>query len=133
MKDVIIGEYVEFKYCDCGCKLTHPKYQTQRGKPRKDRPNKYKSGHQNRPQEIKDKISEANSGEKNGMYLGDKVGYNGLHAWIRKYLPPQKLCQICFIKPPFDVACITFVYNRNFKNWLRLCRSCHEIYDKANN
>ena len=58
------------------------------------------------------------------------MGYNALHQWIRKYLPPQKLCQICFLVSPQEVACITApIYNRDFKNWLRLCRKCHKKYD----
>lgn len=69
-------------------------------------------------------------GKESNNWLGENVGYDGLHAWIRRNLPPQKICQICFIKPPFDVACVTLIYNRDFKNWLRLCRSCHKKYDR---
>jgi hypothetical protein len=66
------------------------------------------------------------------MYSGDLGRYGAIHYWIRRYLPPQKLCQMCNKVPPFDVACVTFIYNRDFKNWLRLCRSCHIRYDILN-
>lgn len=69
------------------------------------------------------------SGSNNYQWKGDDVGYIALHIYIHKYLPKPEFCQICNKLPPLDVACITGIYNRDFKNWQWLCRSCHMKYD----
>lgn len=51
--------------------------------------------------------------------------YNALHSWINRNLPKPELCDICNLVPPNDSANITGIYNRDFKNWKYLCRSCH--------
>ena len=64
-------------------------------------------------------------GEKNPQWKGDKVGYPGIHAWIRKYLPRPPLCQDCELNPPHDAANISQKYKRDFSDWEYLCRYCH--------
>ena len=103
-------------------------------------------------EEAKEKTRQAKLGEKNPMFgtklsaeakakitfhdekhpgwKGDDVGYFGLHQWIRKNLAKPEFCQICGIKPPEQAACITGLYNREFKNWKWLCVSCHIIFDE---
>jgi hypothetical protein len=79
------------------------------------------------------KISESKKGipliknrnECNGMWKGDNVGKWALHIWVRKRLPIPKLCQICNKTPPYDLANITGIYNRELQNWKYLCRKCH--------
>lgn len=66
-----------------------------------------------------------NSGPSNANWKGDNVGKLSLHEWVRKYLPQPELCQICNLKPSFDLANITGLYNREFENWKYLCRGCH--------
>lgn len=139
---------VEFIYCACGCGLTKPKYDNWkriskfiRGhgfsgkhhtKETRKRWSKIRTGRQI-SQETKNKMSLVrkgiNSNEKHYLWKGDDVGYFALHTWIRKKLPSTKSCQICLLKPPYDCACITGVYNRELKNWARLCKSCHKILD----
>lgn len=80
-------------------------------------------------QEHRNKISEALKGKNNGSWRGDDVGYRQLHKWVGSRLPKQKLCQMCHKVQPYDLANITGVYDRDFKNWAYLCRSCHGIYD----
>lgn len=77
------------------------------------------------------------SGEKNGMWRGDSVGYSGVHRWVRSRLPEPELCQQCGIKPPrrknrtpLELANITGVYTRAFENWKYLCPKCHYYSDK---
>lgn len=70
------------------------------------------------------KKSPHSTGEKHWNWKGDDVGYNGLHAWVRKNLPKPELCECCNEKPPLDLA-NKGVYSRDFKNWEYLCRSCH--------
>lgn len=70
-----------------------------------------------------------NVAEENGMWKGDDVRINGLHEYMRNHLPKSDLCQFCKQCPPYDIACVTLVYNRDSKNWRWLCRSCHVEYD----
>lgn len=91
------------------------------------------------------KISEALKGEKNGMFgkhhteavkqfIGrintkQKVGYKRLHVRIRNKLPKPEYCQMCNKVPPYDVACVTNIYEDDLINWSWYCRSCHKKYD----
>lgn len=70
--------------------------------------------------------------ENNPLWKGDNVGYKGLHIWIKNNLPKPELCKICNIVKPYDLANITGIYNRDLKNWLWLCRSCHMKIDYKN-
>ena len=65
------------------------------------------------------------SGSQHPLWKKSGVSYKGLHQWMRRNLLKPDLCQICIIKPPYDVACVTGVYNRDFINWRWLCRRCH--------
>lgn len=70
-----------------------------------------------------------NKGTNNGMWKGDEVGYGKLHIWVRLYLPKPDKCEMCKKAEPHDLANITGVYNREFKNWQYLCRRCHMLSD----
>ena len=70
-----------------------------------------------------------NSNEKNGSWKGDRVGYKGLHIWMRSNMPKPDLCQLCFIGPAEDLANITGKYTRDFSNWRYMCTQCHCMYD----
>lgn len=75
--------------------------------------------------ETKKKISEANIGNLNGMWGGDKITYEALHQWIRRNKPKTNFCEECKIKKPFDVANISGEYKRDINDFKWLCRSCH--------
>ena len=79
--------------------------------------------------ETREKQREAKLAELNSAWKGDDVGCNALHAWIKRNLPKPKLCQMCNKVPPYDLANITDVYNRDFINWKYICRKCHMISD----
>lgn len=135
---------IEFVYCSCNCGFTLPKYDYQ------GRERRFLKGHSSKDiklseerkqkllmanigrklsEEHRRKIGEAQKGEKNKNWLGDNVGYSGLHYWIRKHLPKSKKCHLCKERTPKEVACITSVYNREFKNWAWLCYQCHRDWD----
>ena len=77
-------------------------------------------------EETKQKISTANKGERNGNWNGDIIPTRaGLHQWVRRHLPEPDLCELCNKVPPYDLANITGVYNRDFNNWKYYCRRCH--------
>jgi hypothetical protein len=66
--------------------------------------------------------------EKNPNWLGDKVGYRGVHKWVRGILPKTDLCQCCGKVPPYDLA-NKGIYDRSVDNWEWLCRKCHMVKD----
>lgn len=103
--DKKIGQYCKGGRC-IKCKLTHPQ-----------------------TIESKMKISKTKMAEKNPMWKGNKVGYGALHDWIKSRFPKQKLCNICKIKRPMDLANISQKYKRDINDWEWLCRRCHMIKD----
>ena len=75
--------------------------------------------------ETKRKIGLANSGPKNGMWKGDDVGYNVLHAYIKRNKPKPEFCEHCKKRKPFDLANISGGYKRDINDFEWLCRKCH--------
>ena len=71
------------------------------------------------------KIGIANSGENSGNYKGDKVGYKGLHKWVRNNKPKPQFCENCNEYPPYDTANISGLYKRDINDFRWLCRKCH--------
>lgn len=81
-------------------------------------------------EEVKILLSESRKSEKNPIWKGDNVGYNALHAWIKRNLPKTTLCQyIGCLESPYDLSNITGTYNRDFTNWQYYCRHHHMKYD----
>lgn len=74
-------------------------------------------------------ISLSKIGAKNPKWMGDKVGYSGLHYWVRSRLPKTKLCESCKKFPPHDLANISQKYKRDLSDWEWLCRKCHMMKD----
>jgi len=85
---------------------------------------------QNMTESHRRNISLSKLAEKNPMWKGDKVQYDALHEWMRNHLPKKILCEICKMKPPYDIANISGKYLRDFSDWQRVCRTCHMISDK---
>jgi hypothetical protein len=71
-------------------------------------------------------------GEESSQWKGEDVKYRQLHRWVRKFKPKplDSMCEICHKVSWFDTASINGIYNRDFKNWKFLCRSCHLKIDK---
>ena len=65
---------------------------------------------------------------------GDKVGYNALHQWVYRKLGFPDECEECGFKSEshrkIHWANISKKYERNLKDWLRLCAKCHYAYDR---
>ena len=77
--------------------------------------------------------------EKHSSWKGDKVGYSGLHTWVRKHLGKPLKCEHCSKenKPAKDGrykfvqwANKSHEYKRDLMDWLALCVPCHKKYDK---
>ena len=84
------------------------------------------------------------SGDQHPNWKGDKVGYRQLHRWVNKNISRPNKCEnsSCvypredangkmMLKPKrLHLANISGHYKREASDWIRLCPSCHKIYDK---
>lgn len=102
----------------------------------------FKKGRKN-SKELLEKIS----GEKSMCWVGDKIGYQGIHSWIIRQFGKANICENpdCIyprkgglgsgrwlLKPKrFDWANISGKYLRDRNDFIQLCRSCHEKWDKG--
>lgn len=64
-------------------------------------------------------------GDRNPMWVGDEVGYNALHAWIKRNLEKPIVCDRCHNFKKLDLANKSGEYKRYFSDWEWLCRKCH--------
>ena len=71
-------------------------------------------------------------GEKSPNWIGDLVGYHGLHYWVVKNLGKPNKCEHCgtITAKKFEWANKSGEYKRDLNAWVRLCTVCHRIYDK---
>lgn len=73
------------------------------------------------------------SGENSYMWVGDKIGYRGIHHWIKKTLGSPMQCTRCGYtsENPKKIhwANISHEYKRIVEDWIRLCAKCHKAYD----
>jgi hypothetical protein len=69
-------------------------------------------------------------GSRNPKWIGDKVGYNALHAWVSRRLGKPNTCEKCGKKKlkgcKIHWANKSKKYLRELSDWIRLCRSCHK-------
>lgn len=76
-------------------------------------------------------------GEKCPSWKGDKVGYPGIHEWVRKELGKPDTCEFCgrtgLSGRKINWANKSGRYLRDLNDWLRLCIPCHRKYDKQFN
>ena len=73
----------------------------------------------------------AKMGEKNPNWgkLKTNPSYPALHEYIKKRLSKKQICEHCEKQKPLDMANKSHKYKRNLKDWLWLCRKCHQNYD----
>lgn len=74
--------------------------------------------------------------ENSPHWIGDDVGYYGVHNWVRKHLGKPTTCENCgangLSRLKIHWANKDHQYKRELKDWLRLCSSCHKKYDLEN-
>ena len=95
--------------------------------------NKGLKGVQEHSIETRKKISDSMSETKNYAWLGDKVGYFGLHVWVTKWKGSPKHCEMCgndkLRSRQYHWANIDHKYNRVLDDFIRMCVKCHKRYD----
>lgn len=82
-------------------------------------------------EEHKQKRGLFRTGACNQNWIGDKVKYRGLHAWVEKELGTPSKCEHCgkTDAKKFEWANISGKYFRKIEDWTRLCTSCHALSD----
>lgn len=63
-------------------------------------------------------------------WKGDKVGYAGIHSWLRRNFVKPNVCQNCEEQKELQWANISHEYKRDIKDYVALCRVCHSYYDR---
>ncbi len=89
-------------------------------------------------EEIKRKISESRVGvtsdENHPAWRGNKVLYRALHSWVERKLGKPNSCEHCKTNGlkgrQIHWANKSGEYKRLITDWIRLCASCHGVYDR---
>jgi hypothetical protein len=69
-------------------------------------------------------------GETHSRWLGDNIGYTGIHLWLNKMYEKIGICELCKQKNNTDFALIPGKeYKRKRENYFEICRSCHSKID----
>lgn len=72
--------------------------------------------------------------ENHYLWKGDQVGYSAIHGWIIRRLGKPTKCEHCgrdgLSGNEIHWANKSQEYKRDLSDWLRLCKECHEKYDK---
>lgn len=74
-------------------------------------------------------------GKDNPNWKGEKVSYSGIHAWVRRWKGQPKVCENCgkggLVGKKIHWANIDHKYKRVLDDYIRMCTSCHQLYDFA--
>lgn len=69
------------------------------------------------------------TGALSANWKGNKVGYQGIHDWIRSVLGTPDTCEECHTSGltgyQIHWANVSGKYKREISNWKRLCIRCH--------
>jgi hypothetical protein len=69
-------------------------------------------------------------GKKHWAWKGSRVGYQGVHGWVRRTFKKDKCCK-CGSKENLDYANISGKYKRDISDWKVMCKKCHHIFDNV--
>ena len=78
---------------------------------------------------LQGQFTEENTGSSNSKWLGDNVGYFGLHSWIQRKLGKAIVCEKCGKKDKCHWANKSRKYKRDVSDFMSLCPQCHKEYD----
>ena len=76
-------------------------------------------------------IGKYRSGENNNKWLGDEVGYDGVHRWVQSKKGKATKCEHCgrTDKKKYEWCNIDHTYKRVLEDYIQLCTSCHRKWD----
>lgn len=86
-------------------------------------------------EETKQKLRDRPKGKNIVNWKGDFAGYSAMHYWVAREKGKPKHCEHCkrTDKKKYEWANKDHRYARNTDDYIRLCTSCHRIYDNENN
>lgn len=94
---------------------------------------KKKLSNLNRGKTLSEEHKQKICGENNGNWIGNNIGYDGLHKWVVRWLGNPDTCEHCkesgFLGRKIQWANKSHEYKRDISDWLRLCVRCHQKYD----
>jgi len=66
------------------------------------------------------------------MVKAGTTEYRMLHYWVEKHLGRPMKCSHCGTTKSryYDWANISHEYKRELSDWVRLCKSCHRLFDR---
>ncbi len=76
------------------------------------------------------------TGEKHHSWVGDLIGYRGLHHWVNQQLGRPSICSECGKSEEetrIHWANKNHEYKREKSGWINLCAKCHYQYDFDHN
>lgn len=95
---------------------------------------RYKKGHKVDPKLYK-KLAILLKNEGHPKWKGEKVGYRGLHQWVRRNKGNPRQCSKCGRKSlnnrMIQWANFDGEYHRKLEDFIPLCVSCHKAHDLA--
>jgi hypothetical protein len=64
-------------------------------------------------------------------HLKENYSYSAVHKWVSRWGGTPKLCQVCGTRKAkkYEWANIDHKYRRILEDYIRMCTSCHIIYD----
>lgn len=69
-------------------------------------------------------------GKKNWRWKGDKVGYHGLHCWVRRNKGKPQKCVDCGSEEHVYWSNESGMYLRDLDDWVERCPKCHSKHDR---
>lgn len=93
--------------------------------------NKYNVGRGMHPNTRK-ALLKAIAGKNNVNWKGDAVGYHALHSWVKRKKGSPSACESVGCKgksKTYHWANKSGKYKRVLSDWVRLCVSCHKLFD----
>ncbi len=69
-------------------------------------------------------------GKRHHLWKGEKVGYRGLHYWLKRKKGIAKICIKCgSTKGRIQWANVDGKYRRMVNDYKAMCPSCHKLHD----
>ena len=74
-------------------------------------------------------LGHAKCGFKKGDNIKEKVSYDAIHSYIKRYKKKSRICHICKKIKLLELANLSGKYKRDVNDYIWLCRSCHHKFD----
>ena len=85
--------------------------------------------------EFKKGSKAAGEGEKHHQWKGEGAAYSSKHKWIYRKFGKANKCENpnckCILPKRYEWANISNKYIRDISDWLQLCSSCHNHFDRG--